>query len=124
MPKNQTIPEKYQVWIDARKRYHLSHAQIQKARELGMNPKKFGQLANHKQESWKAPLPNFIETIYFKRFGKVHPDNIKSIEQIFKDHQEKKQAKRIKDVLIEKESTLRLTENNQSVTNSGVMKGE
>jgi len=37
-------------WIDVRKIYHLSHAHIQMARELGMNPKKFGKKANHKQE--------------------------------------------------------------------------
>ena len=41
------------------------------ARELGMNPKKFGKIANHKQEPWKAPLPVFIEDLYFKRFGKL-----------------------------------------------------
>jgi hypothetical protein len=57
------IPEKYQRWIDARKRYHLSHAHIQMARELGLNPKKFGSLANTKQEPWKLPLPEFIEEL-------------------------------------------------------------
>ena len=55
------IPEKLQIWIDARKRYHLSHAQVQMARELGLNPKKFGGLANQRQEPWKMPLPQFIE---------------------------------------------------------------
>jgi hypothetical protein len=30
------------------------------ARELGMNPKKFGKIANEKQEPWKKPLPAFI----------------------------------------------------------------
>jgi hypothetical protein len=59
------IPEKYQRWIDARKRYHLSHAHIQLARELGLNPKKFGGLANTKQEPWKLPLPEYIEELYF-----------------------------------------------------------
>jgi len=29
------------------------------SKEFGMNPKKFGSLANHKQEKWKAPY--FIE---------------------------------------------------------------
>ena len=48
MSKKKKIPEKYQIWIDLRKRYHLSHAQIQMAREMGMNPRKFGGLANHK----------------------------------------------------------------------------
>jgi hypothetical protein len=40
------------------------------ARELGINPKKFGSLANHKQEKWKLPLPDFIEELYLKRFKK------------------------------------------------------
>ena len=64
MMKKKRIPEKYQVWIDVRKRYRLSDAHIQMARELGMNPKKFGKIANEKQEPWKAPLPAFIERIY------------------------------------------------------------
>src|SRR3970040_2677867 len=67
-------------WIDAAKRFHLSHAQVQMARELGMNPRKLGKMANHKQEPWKAPLPVFIEQIYQKRFGKSQPDRVISIE--------------------------------------------
>ena len=63
------------------------------ARELGMNPKKFGKLANHKQEPWKEPLPDFIETLYWKRFKKECPDNVRSIEQAVKDRK-KKQAER------------------------------
>lgn len=65
------------------------------ARELGLNPKKIGKIANHKQEPWKAPLPVFIEDIYFKRFEKRRPDNVKSIEQLVKI-QEKKKAERRK----------------------------
>ena len=84
MAKKAKIPDKYQIWIDVRKRYHLSHAHIQMARELGMNPKKMGKIANHKQEPWKAPLPVFIENLYFKRFGKKRPDEVKSIEQVVK----------------------------------------
>ncbi len=80
MPKRGFIPNKLRPWIDARKRFHLSHAQIQMARELGMNPKKFGGLANHKQEPWKAPLPEYIEHLYEKRFGKRLPDDIRSVE--------------------------------------------
>ena len=94
MPKKHFVPQKEQVWIDARKKYHLSHAHIQMARELGMNPTKFGKLANHRQEPWKAPLPVFIEQLYFKRFGKRQPDTIRSIEQIVRERREKKAAKR------------------------------
>jgi hypothetical protein len=64
--------------------------QIQMARELGLNPRKFGKLANEKQEPWKKPLPEFIEEIYLKRFKKKQPDVIKSIEQLVQDQREKK----------------------------------
>jgi hypothetical protein len=76
----ERIPEKLKVWIEARKRFHLSHAQIQMARELGLNPKKFGKLANHKQESWKMPLPLFIEHLCRKQFGRERPEAVMSIE--------------------------------------------
>jgi hypothetical protein len=90
------IPAKLQVWIDARKKYNLSHAHIQMARELGLNPRKFGKIANHRQQPWKAPLPVFIEDIYFKRFGKKRPDSIKSIEQLVKHRNKAKVERRIK----------------------------
>jgi len=64
-------------WIEAKKKYRLSNMHIQMARELWMNPKKFGSLSNHKQERWKAPLPKFIENLYFKRFKKERPDVVK-----------------------------------------------
>ena len=96
MAKKIKIPEKFRIWIDARKKYHLSHAHIQMARELGLNPRKFGKIANYRQEPWKAPLPVFIEDIYFKRFRKKRPDNIKSIEQILKDRLRSKEKRRIK----------------------------
>ena len=86
--------DKLQAWVDARKRFHLSHAQIQMARELGMNPKKLGKLANHKQEPWKAPLPEFIEHLYFKRFGRRRPEVVISIEERHRAQQQKKEARR------------------------------
>jgi len=91
--KKKKIPDKLQIWVDARKKYRLSHAQVQMARELGLNPKKFGGLANHKQEPWKEPLPQFIEHIYFKRFGKTAPDSVISIEEHLAEDQRKKQEK-------------------------------
>lgn len=85
MAKAGFIPQKLRPWIEARKKYRLSHAQIQMARELGLNPKKFGSLADHKQEPWKLPLPNYIEELYFKRFQKECPDTVRSIEQMVKE---------------------------------------
>lgn len=88
------IPEKLKVWIEARKRFHLSHAQVQMARELGLNPKKFGKLANHKQEPWKAPLPLFIEHLYWKRFRRERPEVVMSIEEKARDERRKKLARK------------------------------
>ena len=88
------LNQNLQAWIDARKRHHLSHAQVQMARELGMNPAKLGKLDNHKQEPWKLPLPQFIEEIYFKRFGKTAPDAVMSIEDRARLEQQRKEARR------------------------------
>ncbi len=88
------IPQKLRPWIEARRRFHLSHAQIQMARELGMNPKKFGHLANHKQERWKLPLPLFIEKCYFKRFGKAQPDDPRPLEAKVAEKAAKKALKK------------------------------
>ena len=96
MTKKNQIPDKYQIWIDVRKQYHLSHAHTQMARELGMDPKKFGKIANEKQEPWKAPLLAFIEHIYLKRFGRDRPADVKSIEEVFRAKEKKKEGRRKK----------------------------
>ncbi len=88
------ISPNLQPWIDARKLRHLSHAHVQMARELGMNPAKLGKIDNHRQQPWKVPLPIFIEDLYFKRFGKERPDAVLSIEEIARKQEEKKAAKR------------------------------
>jgi hypothetical protein len=72
----------------------LSHAHVQMARELGMNPKKLGKLNNHDQEPWKLPLREFIGKLYFKRFGKEWPDAVSSIEEMAAAKKAKKQAKK------------------------------
>jgi hypothetical protein len=93
MAKPKKLPPELQAWIDVRQRFHLSHAHVQMARELGMNPKKLGGMANHKQEPWKVPLPQYIEELYVKRFGKERPNNVRSIEQMVADRK-RKQAER------------------------------
>jgi hypothetical protein len=99
------IPEQLQAWIDARKRHHLSHAHVQMARELGLNPKKLGKIDNHRQEPWKAPLPEFIEHLYWKRFGKERPDVVLSIEERARRDEAKKATKREAKLLRKKAET-------------------
>jgi hypothetical protein len=72
----QRIPQKLIPWVEAKKRHRLTDVQIQMARELGMNPKKLGKIDNHEQEPWKAPLPQFIERLYLKRFKREKPEHV------------------------------------------------
>ena len=73
MPKKKTAAGQGQAWAEAQRRHRLSGAQVQMARELGLNPKKLGKIDNHRQEPWKAPLPQFIEDLYARRFGRPKP---------------------------------------------------
>jgi hypothetical protein len=98
--KTKRPSQKQLAWIDARKRHHLSHAQVQMARELGLNPANLGKLDNHKQEPWKLPLPQFIEEVYFKRFGKTAPDAVMSIEERAHIEQQKKEARPTKQLRV------------------------
>ena len=94
MAKRKKPNQKMQAWIDARKRHRLSHAHVQMARELGMNPKKLGGKDNHRQEPWKLPLRLYIQELYFERCGKERPDKVLSIEQMIRHAEAKKARKR------------------------------
>ena len=69
------------AWVEAREWYRLSHAQVQMAREPGLNPGKLGKISNQRQEPWKASLPQFIEYLYFKRFGRERPQAVTPAEE-------------------------------------------
>ena len=88
------IPEKLKPWIEARRRHRLSHAHVQMARELGLNPKKLGKLDNHRQEPWKAPLPMFIERLYARNFGQERPDTVRTLEEMAAAQQAKQQERK------------------------------
>jgi hypothetical protein len=90
------IPSKLQPWFEARRRFNLSHAHIQMARELGMNPKKFGSLANEAQEPWKVPLHEFIAQCYHKRFDRTQPENVRSLEQLIEIDELRRQQRQLR----------------------------
>ena len=85
-------------WMVAQKRHRLSDKHVQMARELGLNPDKLGKIDNHQQETWKAPLPQFIEEIYFKRFKREAPETVKPLKEIIAEQEKKKkEQKKAKD---------------------------
>ena len=79
--ESASLPPDLQAWADARRRHRLSHAHVQMARELALNPRKLGKIDNHKAEPWKQPLPQFIEDLYVKRFGRELPEVVTSLEE-------------------------------------------
>ena len=81
-------------WVVAQKRHRLSDKHVQMARELGLNPDKLGKIDNHEQEPWKAPLPQFIESIYFKRFKREEPVTVRSLKEIIADDKLRKEKKK------------------------------
>lgn len=83
-------------WMVAQKRHRLSDRQVQMARELGLNPDKLGKIDNYRQEPWKAPLPQFIENIYFKRFRREEPETVKPLKQILKEMETRKKLQKEK----------------------------
>jgi hypothetical protein len=91
----KALPQNLRDWVDARRHHHLSHAHVQMARELGMNPKKLGKLVTHEDQApWKAPLPQFIEHFYLKRFGKERPEVVMSVEECARVQRAKKEARK------------------------------
>ena len=81
-------------WMVAQKKHHLSDKHVQMARELGLNPDKLGKIDNHTQETWKAPLPQFIEEIYYKRFKREAPETVKPLKQIMAEQEKKKKEQK------------------------------
>lgn len=83
-------------WMAAQKRHHLSDRHVQMARELGLNPDKLGKIDNHRQEPWKAPLLQFIEDIYYKRFKREQSETVRPLKQILKEMEFKKKLQKEK----------------------------
>ncbi|KAA1261542.1 hypothetical protein LF1_40920 [Rubripirellula obstinata] len=111
MAKKKRIPHKFQPWIDARKNFKLSDAHIQMARELGLSPKRFGKYANRKEEPWKLPLKEFIETLYEKQFNRSGPEKVMTIEEMAAQHMAKREAKKAAKAAEAKESVSEDTAN-------------
>jgi len=93
-PAKQRIPADLEPWFEARRKFRLSHATVQMARELGLNPKNFGKLSNINAAAWKAPLPEFIARCYRRAHKCDQPAEVRTLEQIILDRQAKKAAQK------------------------------
>ncbi|WP_138419611.1 hypothetical protein [Aquibacillus sediminis] len=60
-----------EAWKQAKKRCRLNTADIQMAKELGMNPKSLIKNIPTRDQKWKAPVKVWIRDLYEKKFGQV-----------------------------------------------------
>ena len=72
MGKPEPFQPRLRASVDAHKRHRLSHAHVQMARELGLNPAKLG---NHQQERMEGALPlavasGFLSNVRFSGDGR------------------------------------------------------
>jgi uncharacterized protein YbbK (DUF523 family) len=88
------LPQHLQEWVDARQRYHLSHAHVQMARELGFAAKSLRELVASDLQPWKLPMRAYLEELYVKRLGRERPEHVVPIEKSARIQEQKRAAKR------------------------------
>lgn len=77
-----------QEWAIVKRQHGMTDAQVQMARELGMNPKRPPQPEDAGQE----PLVRQIEVLYLKRFKKPLPDPVVPLRQLLHDARARERA--------------------------------
>ncbi len=95
MANPKRIPNKFKPWIAVRKKFNLSHAHIQMARELGMDLKRIRQPAKpDMNEPGRLPLNKYIEKLYLERFDKTEPDVVTTMEELAAEHLVRRETKK------------------------------
>ena len=62
---------KLELWQEAKKKCRLNDNDIQKAKEMGLNPKSLIKNIPNKNEQWKVPVKDWINDMYEKRKQKM-----------------------------------------------------
>ncbi|MEK7676717.1 MAG: hypothetical protein AAB676_12875 [Verrucomicrobiota bacterium] len=60
-------------WADAQQRCRLSVEVMAMAKELGLNPRSLIKNIPNRSEPWKLPVKDWVQNMYFKRFGNRTP---------------------------------------------------
>ena len=86
------ITDQLQLWVKVKRQYALTDAQVQMARELGVNPKRLSESESAVQGATQAPLGRHIEDLYLKRFKKHLPDAVMPLRQLLHDTRARERA--------------------------------
>jgi hypothetical protein len=84
--------DQLQLWVKVKRQYALTDAQVQMARELGVNPKRLSESESAVQGATQAPLGRRIEDLYLKRFKKPLPDPVEPLRQLLHDARARERA--------------------------------
>jgi hypothetical protein len=79
-------------WVEAKRQCGLSDAQVQMARDLGMNPKRLIGSESTTQGLKQTPLALRIENLYLRRFSKLLPDSVVPLRQMLHDARTRERA--------------------------------
>lgn len=93
MGKNSELPPRLAAWSRARDRFALSPAQVQMARDLGLDPKRLGRL-DRGDEDPGVTIAERIERLYRDTFDREQPDLVESLEEIAARLEQKKAERR------------------------------
>jgi hypothetical protein len=88
LPERRTLKEtadQLHAWAKAKRRCGLTDAQIQMARELGMNPQRLTESQGSAQGATQMPLTQSIEAHYLRRFKRPQPDSVMPVRQLLHD---------------------------------------
>lgn len=94
MANPNRIAHKFKPWIALRQIHRLSHAHVQMAREMQMDPRGLHLSVKRDDPLGKLPYEEMIEALYKKQFGRDRPEEIKTVEQMAAEHLAKRQAKK------------------------------
>ncbi len=89
MARRERVRPSVQDWIAARSKFGLTDAQVQMARELGMNPRRLGNKSHD-----VSAIPGIVEALYRQRFGRSAPVSVASIEVVRREEQEARRGAR------------------------------
>lgn len=64
-------PAKDEQWAEVKRRCRLSAEHVERAKEMGLNPRKLIRNIPSPQEQWKLPVREWIDEMYEKRTGKT-----------------------------------------------------
>lgn len=67
MSKKKLMSKKEAMWVEAKRRCHLSAEDVCMVKEMGINPRSLIKNIPSRSQPWKTPVRVWIREMYLKR---------------------------------------------------------